>query len=100
MAEPRNLRLERTLFTVADGQPVAPPDPEPVSSGLGSRQRQPQHLGFLRQTRPLLLLPELLRKQRRQKNNGRFLGLRVPDRPGSQSVPRRLPATGSGFRNR
>ena len=38
------------------------PHPATAPPRVGARFRQPQHLGFFHQTRPLLLLPELLGK--------------------------------------
>ena len=44
-----NLRLERQVLQIADGQSVAAPDAEAASPGMDSGQRQSQHLGLHRQ---------------------------------------------------
>src|SRR5262249_2055915 len=58
----KDLRVERQVLQIADGEPVAAPAAEDTSAGLDSGKRQSQHLGFYRQARPLLLLSQLLRE--------------------------------------
>ena len=82
----RGFRLERQALSARHGQPVAAADPAAASAGVDSGLRLFLHRRICRRARPLLLSPELFRRQERQGGDRPLLGPRGEQGPRRQSV--------------
>ena len=85
----RDFRLERQALSARHGQSLAAADPAAASAGVDSGLRLFLHRRICRRARPLLLSPELFRRQERQGGDRPLLGPRGAQK-GRDDNPYRL----------
>ena len=95
-----HVRLERQALSARHGEPLAAADPAAASADLDSRLRHLVDGRIRRRPRPLLLPPELLRRQERRARGRPLLGAGGEQGPRRQSVSLQLPAAHRRRRDR